>query len=89
MVGGNRHVLPNIFKGIWLHIRDYIRRACSGGDSQDGNLQDTEYIPVKGRGIALTLSQWKTLKSLQQEIDKELDDMIHAYGNEQEDSKNC
>ena len=69
----------NIFKEkIWLHVRDYIRKACRAGDSPDeGYLRDTEeYTTVKGRGIALTINQWKTLKSLQKEIDKELDNMI-------------
>ena len=92
IVDGNRHVFLNTFKGkIWLHLRDYIRRTCktiSSSDDHDGCQQDTiEYIPVKGRGIALTVTQWETLKKLQKEIDAELDCMIQTLGNNPEDSK--
>ena len=64
----NRHVTVSKFRGnLYVHIRDYFTPEQDSAmlQSPDG----PTYIPVKGKGIALTLAQWDQLKVIAPAID--------------------
>ncbi len=64
----NRHVTVSKFRGkLYVHIRDYFTPEQDSAtlQSPDG----PTYIPVKGKGIALTLAQWDQLKAIAPAVD--------------------